>query len=44
VNCTDTNFLVDPRYFFWDVQHPTTVGHAATGLFVLRELKAYFRD
>jgi phospholipase/lecithinase/hemolysin len=43
-NCTDTTFLVDPRYFFWDVEHPTTVGHAATGLFVLRELKAYFRD
>ena len=43
-NCTDTTFLVDPRYFFWDVEHPTTVGHAATGLFVLRELAAYFRD
>jgi phospholipase/lecithinase/hemolysin len=45
VNCTDVpTFKVDPSYFFWDVEHPTTVAHAATGAFVLRELKAFFGD
>jgi phospholipase/lecithinase/hemolysin len=26
-----TTFAVDPRYFFWDVQHPTTAAHRALG-------------
>jgi outer membrane lipase/esterase len=32
LTCPDVNtFAVDPRYFFWDVQHPTTAAHRALG-------------
>jgi phospholipase/lecithinase/hemolysin len=40
--CSDVSFDVDPSYFFWDVEHPSTSGHAATADFVLGEIDAFF--
>jgi phospholipase/lecithinase/hemolysin len=37
-----TTFNVNPKYFFWDVQHPTTAAHANVAAFMHRELKRYF--
>jgi phospholipase/lecithinase/hemolysin len=32
LTCPDVDtFAVNPRYFFWDVQHPTTAAHRALG-------------
>jgi outer membrane lipase/esterase len=32
MTCPDVHsFMVHPQYFFWDIQHPTTVGHLALG-------------
>jgi phospholipase/lecithinase/hemolysin len=42
-NCPNANFNVAPSFFFWDVEHPTTTGHAAFAAFVYRELKAFYR-
>jgi phospholipase/lecithinase/hemolysin len=31
MDCPDANFDVHDRYFFWDVQHPTTFAHETLG-------------
>jgi phospholipase/lecithinase/hemolysin len=31
-------FDVDPKFFFWDAEHPTTATHAALGEFLYRQL------
>ena len=33
-SCTDVSFDVDPKFFFWDAEHPTTATHAALGTFL----------
>ena len=44
-NCADVpTFKVDRTYFFWDLEHPTTAAHAATGAFALQALEAYFGE
>ena len=37
--CTDVGtFDVDPKFFFWDAEHPTTATHAALGAFLYSNL------
>jgi outer membrane lipase/esterase len=37
--CTDVEtFDVDPKFFFWDAEHPTTATHAALGAFLYSKL------
>jgi phospholipase/lecithinase/hemolysin len=38
-SCTDVpTFAVDPKFFFWDAEHPTTATHAALGAFLYSRL------
>ena len=38
-SCPDVpTFAVDPSYFFWDAEHPTTATHAALGAFLYSKL------
>ena len=37
-SCPNATFEVDPKFFFWDAEHPTTATHAALGEFLYSKL------